>query len=118
MQTVKTPYSLHLSRTLWQNTYRCIITNEENEYIANILIILGIPLKRSEIPENAPEALPHLNVQVEEVLIDNVHDLLSFEGFIADSLLTKFQTEHFSPEYCSFSYPGPSESITPDTPLI
>ena len=81
-------------------------------------IILGIPLERSEVPENAPEALPHLNIQVEEIFLDNAHDLLDFESFIADSLLAKFQTEQFIPKYCCFSYPGPAESLIPNTPLI
>ena len=51
----ETLYQLQIARTLWHNTYRGKITNENGEYIATIRVILGIPLERSEVPDNAPE---------------------------------------------------------------
>ncbi len=110
-------YQLQIARTLWHNTYRGKITNENGEYIATIRVILGIPLDRSEVPENAPEVPPYLNVQVEDAIL-SVEDLIPFEAALSEILLGQLQNEYFVPEYCHFFYPSPSELLTrPATPL-
>lgn len=115
LTTPNVPYQLHMARTLWHNTYRGKVTNESGEFIAMLRIILGIPLDRSEVPENAPEVAPYLNVQVEEAALD-ADSLITFEAALSDLLLTQLQSELFRPEYCHFFYPSPAELLqTPST---
>lgn len=116
LNTTGLPYTVHMSRTLWHNTYRGQVANLTGEYVATIRVILGIPLDRSEVPDNAPEVAPHLNVQIEDAVF-TADDFITFESAISDLLLAQLQSDYFVPEYCYFFYPSPSELLLPRTPL-
>lgn len=111
MNLTAAPYRIQVTRTLWHNTYRGKVTDEAGDYIATVTIILGIPLDRSEVPDNAPEVAPYLTVQVEEAIMDE-DALISFEAGLSDLLLAQLQGEYFKPEYCHFTYPSPAELLT------
>lgn len=106
MSTDHTIYKLHMARTLWTNTYRGKVTNDSGDYVAAIRVILGIPLDRTEVPDNAPEVTAYLTVLVEDATI-TADDLLVFEANLSDLLLTQLRSDYFLPEHCHFFYPSP-----------
>lgn len=106
MSTERITYHLQMARTLWNNTYRGKVTNDSGEYVAAIRVILGIPLDRSEVPENAPEVTAYLTVLVEDATI-TADELLTFEANLSDVLLVQLRSDNFIPEHCHFFYPSP-----------
>ena len=55
-------YNLRLARTLYNNFYRARLKDENGQDAGQLLIVPGLPLDRSQLPENAPEAKPYLLV--------------------------------------------------------
>ena len=49
-------YNLRLARTLYNNFYRARLTDANGEDAGQILIVPGLPLDRSQVPPDAPEA--------------------------------------------------------------
>ena len=86
-------YRVDLMRTLWQHTYRATIFDASGAYAATIRIILGIPLDRAEVPENAPEVKDYITVLVEDTVI-KPQDIIEFQ-----------------PTHCLFFYPSPAETL-------
>ena len=100
-------FTLKVAKTLWFNIYRGAIHGAAGEYVATIRIIPGLPLDRSEVPADAPEARPSLIVIVEDETID-LNELVHFESAVTDSLLQTLSRETFKPEFIQFFYPTPS----------
>ena len=92
-------YTVKLSKTLYQNTYRCTLSNENEEVIGNLRVVPGLPLDRSEVPENAPTVPPYLLVIVDDADI-NKDNLIDFEERTSYALLKRFSTEYFVPQHC------------------
>ena len=47
-------YKLRLARTLYNNFYRARLQDANGEDAGQLLIVPGLPLDRSQLPENAP----------------------------------------------------------------
>lgn len=103
-------YKVDLMRTLWQHTYRATIFNLNDEYIATIRIILGIPLDREEVPDNAPEVPAYITVLVEDTVIQP-QAIIEFEEQISKIIIERSTTKEFVPTHCIFFYPSPSEVL-------
>ena len=100
-------FTLKIAKTLWFNIYRGSIHGAAGEYVATVRIIPGLPLDRSEVPADAPEARPYLIVIVEDATVD-LAELVHFESAVTDSLLQTLSRETFKPEFIQFFYPPPS----------
>ena len=85
-------YTVKLSKTLYQNTYRCTLSNENEEVIGNLRVVPGLPLDRSEVPENAPTVPPYLLVIVDDADI-NKDNLIDFEERTSYALLKRFHLD-------------------------
>ncbi len=100
-------YNLRLMRTLYNNLFRAHVLNENNDTIGILRISPCIPLDRSEVPADAPEAHPYLIVVVEDADI-NKDNLIDFEERVSLAVLKKFTTETSSFHHCEFYYPSPA----------
>lgn len=110
-----TTYRLDLMRTLWDRTYRATVFNEQDEYVATLRIILGIPLPPDQVPEDAPEISDYLTVLVEDTVI-KPEDIIAFEEATSRTLIEKSTSETFRPSHSIFFYPSPSEVLLKDLP--
>ena len=99
--------SISVSRTLYHNTYRCTIHDEEKNTIGLLRVIPGLPLERCEVPADAPEVPPFLLVIVDDADV-NAQNLIAFEENVSVALLERFATETTRPHYCQFYYPSPA----------
>jgi hypothetical protein len=100
-------FTLKVAKTLWFNIYRGVIQGAAGEYVATVRIIPGMPMDRSDVPADAPEARPYLIVIVEDAAIE-LSQLVQFESAVTDSLLQTLSRETFKPEFIQFFYPTPS----------
>lgn len=103
----QTAYKTMLTKTLYNNTYRCQLLNDSDEVIAHLRIVPGIPLDRSLVPEKAPTVPFFLLVIVDDADI-NKNNLIDFEERASYALLKRFSTEESSPQHCQFYYPSPA----------
>lgn len=103
----KKPWTVKLTKTLYHNTYRTVLSNENEEVVGKLRVVVGLPLERSEVPENAPEVPPFLLVIVDDADI-NKENLIDFEERASLALLKRFATEDFLPQHCQFYYPSPA----------
>lgn len=100
-------YNLRLARTLYNNFYRARLKDEDGQDAGQLLIVPGLPLDRSQLPENAPEAKPYLLVIVEDADI-NKDNVVAFEEGVSRAVLGKFTTETVAFDHCEFYYPSPA----------
>ncbi len=98
---------LSVSKTLYHNTYRCVIADNDDNTIGLLRIVPGIPLEREQLPQDAPEVPFFLLVIVDDADI-NSDNLLNFEENVSVSLIERFSTETSKPKYCQFYYPSPA----------
>lgn len=103
----KAKVTIKVSRTLYFNTYSCLVLNEQNETIAHLKVLPQFPLAKDEIPADAPEVPPFLVVFVEDADIDQ-NNLIDFEENVSVALLNRFATENSAPFNCQFFYPSPA----------
>ena len=103
----KEKVTIKVAKTLYHNTYRCTVLNEQSETKALLKVIPQLPLSREEIPENAPEVPPFLLVVVEDADIDQ-NNLIHFEESVSVALINRFATENTVPTNCQFVYPSPA----------
>ena len=105
-------YKLRLARTLYNNFFRARLQDANGEDAGQLLIVPGLPLDRSQLPENAPEADPYLLVIVEDANINNANinknNVIDFEEGVSRAVLSKFTTETTSFNHCEFYYPSPA----------
>lgn len=102
-----TQYTLKLAKTLWHNTYRGAVLDASGKYVASLLIVPQIPLDSSEVPPDAPQAIPYALVLVEDAQI-TANNLIEFESTLAPIILARLTTAVFIPEHCRFTYPSPA----------
>ena len=100
-------YKLRLARTLYNNFFRARLQDANGEDAGQLLIVPGLPIDRSQLPENAPEADPYLLVIVEDANI-NKNNVIDFEEGVSRAVLSKFTTETTSFNHCEFYYPSPA----------
>lgn len=98
---------VQLMQTLWENTYRAMITTENNEYLATLRLIVTVPQDRENVPEDAPEVPAQLFVLVEDSVM-KVEDIIDFETEISAKLRKTFQE---SIPHVYFFYPSPKEML-------
>ena len=103
----KEKVTIKVAKTLYHNTYRCTVINEQNETKALLKVVPQLPLSREEVPENAPEVPPFLLVVVEDADIDQ-NNLIHFEESVSVALLNRFATDNTVPHSCQFFYPSPA----------
>ena len=60
-------YTLRLARTLYNEVYRAMLYNENQQPIAKLRIVPNIPLDRSQVPEDAPVVPAFLLVIVDDL---------------------------------------------------
>lgn len=71
-------YTLKLSRTLYNDTFRAQLLDENQQVIGHLRIVPGVPLDRSQVPEDAPSVPAYLLVIVDDADI-NKDNLIDFE---------------------------------------
>lgn len=108
---MSTIYRVQLLATLWENTYRAMVTNENDEYVATLRVIVNIPRDRSEVPDEAPEVPAQLLVLVEDAMIQS-SDIIDFETSLSSVLNETFKKE--IPQ-CFFFYPSPEDMLSKST---
>ena len=89
-------YKLRLARTLYNNFYRARLQDANGEDAGQLLIVPGLPLDRSQLPENAEDA---------DI---NKNNVIDFEEGVSRAVLAKFTTETTSFKHCEFYYPSPA----------
>ena len=99
-------YQLKLSRTLYENLYRAMLFNENQQPVGKLSIIPNIPLDRAYLPADAPQVHAILLVIVEDADI-NKDNLIDFEERATYALLKRFSTETIYFQSCQFCYPSP-----------
>ncbi len=100
-------YTMRLARTLYNDVYRAMLFNENQQPVAHLRIVPAIPLDRSQVPEDAPTVAAFLLVIVDDADI-NKDNLIDFEERASYALLKRFSTETVSFQYCQFYYPSPA----------
>ena len=88
-------YTLKLSRTLYNDTFRAQLLDENQQVIGHLRIVPGVPLDRSLVPEDAPSVPAYLLVIVDDADI-NKDNLIDFEERASYALLKRFSTEAIS----------------------
>ncbi len=100
-------YTMRLARTLYNDVYRAMLFNENQQPVAHLRIVPNIPLDRSQVPEDAPEVQAFLLVIVDDADI-NKDNLIDFEERASYALLKRFSTEVINFQFCQFYYPSPA----------
>lgn len=100
-------YTLKLARTLYNDTFRAQLLDDNQQTIAHLRIVPGMPLDRSQVPEDAPKVPAYLLVIVDDADI-NKDNLIDFEERATYVLLKRFSTEQIAFQHCQFYYPSPA----------
>lgn len=103
-------YHVSLMRTLWQYMYSGTVFDAMDHYVARIRVILGVPLDRSEVPANAPEAQDFITVLVEDTVL-TPGDVIDFETALSKIIVKKAASPYFHPAQCMFFYPSPADAV-------
>lgn len=82
-------FYVKLMATLWENTYRAVITDQNEQYAATARVIVNIPLPPEALPPNAPQVEAQLLVLVEDGTI-SPEDLIEFETILAAKIRENF----------------------------
>ncbi|SUP40916.1 hypothetical protein [Veillonella criceti] len=104
-------FYVKLMATLWENTYRAVITDQNEQYAATARVIVNIPLPPEALPPNAPQVEAQLLVLVEDGTI-SPEDLIEFETILAAKIREKFQYEIST---VFFYYPSPEDVLNTGT---
>lgn len=115
MNNTQDLYKVDLMRTLWENTYRGTVFNYEGKYTATIRLILGIPMDRDSVPDNAPQVQPYVTVLVEDTVL-HPSEVLDFESVLSKIVIQRTSSEYFRPDRCIFFYPSPADAVPEKTP--
>jgi len=102
---------IKLARTLWHNTFRAKITDENDAYIASLRIIPAIPLDRADVPPDAPEVQPYIIVLVEDAPGFTIGNIVEYEELISSVLLAELEQHKLTALFCQFYYPSPIEFL-------
>lgn len=107
----KEKFEVNLKRTLWNHTYRGTVCNDMDQYLATIRVILGIPMDRDQVPENAPTVYEYITVLVEDAALE-AEQIIDFESTLAPILMKKISGPAFRPQHCFFFYPSPNDVLS------
>lgn len=99
-------FQLKLTRTLYNNLYRAMLLDENQQVKGRISIIPNLATAREYLPADAPQVHSILLVIVEDADI-NKDNLLDFEERATYALLKRFSTEQVYFQQCQFLYPSP-----------
>lgn len=99
---------MNVLATLWENTYRAMVTNNGETYVATVRIIISVPLSEEDRPANAPEVEPQMYVLVEDAVLD-AKDIIDFETVLAALLREKFR---YQIPHVFFFYPSPEDMLS------
>ncbi len=102
-------YHIDFMRTLWQNTYRGTVFDSMDRYVATIRMLLGVPIPREELPENAPVVAPLVTVLIEDTILTPL-EIIDFETILSKLILQKASSQDFRPDRCMFFYPSPADA--------
>ena len=80
-------YTLKLSRTLYNDTFRAQLLDENQQVIGHLRIVPGVLVDDADI---------------------NKDNLIDFEERASYALLKRFSTEAISFQHCQFYYPSPA----------
>lgn len=97
---------IKMARTLWDNAYRARIMDSAGEYITTLRLLPQIPLDRSEVPENAPEAKPYLIILVEDAPFLSEANLTDFEDSVSKVVMEELAKFSMYADSCQFVYPN------------
>ncbi len=100
-------YQVQVARTLYDNVYRCRLSDAYGNIKGFLRVLPSLPLDRSQVPADAPQVPPFLYVVVEDADI-NKDNLIDFEERTAYALLRRFATETVNFDHCEFYYPSPA----------
>lgn len=100
-------YTLKLARTLYNDTFRAQLLDDNQQIIGHLRIVPGVPLDRSQVPEDAPAVPAYLLVIVDDADI-NKDNLIDFEERASYVLLKRFSNESITFQHCQFYYPSPA----------
>ena len=103
-----TNVNVKMMATLWENTYRMMVTDQNNNYLASARLIVSIPLPPEALPEGAPEVEPQLTVLVEDGVMSS-DDIIQFETLLSAKLREKFQ---YKINTLFFFYPSPEDVLS------
>ena len=98
---------IQLMATLWENTYRAAIKDQNGNYVASVRIIVNVPLSPDRLPPNAPKADPQLFVLVEDAVMES-EDIIQFETLLSVHIREKFKNEI---DQIYFFYPSPEDVL-------
>lgn len=98
---------LKMMATLWENTYRVMVTDPQGGYIATVRAIVNLPMPEDQLPENAPSVDAQLLALVEDSILQGP-DIISFETTFSALLREKFQYQ--IPDVLFF-YPSPEDIL-------
>ncbi len=104
---VSDAYQVQIARTLYNNVYRCRLLDSVGNVKGFLRVLPSLPLDRSQVPQDAPKAVPFLYVIVEDADI-NKDNLIDFEERTAYALMLRFATETVNFDHCEFYYPSPA----------
>lgn len=100
--------SVKMMATLWENTYRAILTNQDDDYTAAARVIINVPLPPELMPDDAPHVEAEMTVLIEDSLIDP-NQIISFETIAAAKLRAQFNYEIIN---VYFYYPSPISTLS------
>ncbi len=100
-------YELKVAKTLYENIYAARVLNDNKDVIGKLRIVPCLPVDRSLVPADAPEANPFLVVIVDDADI-NKDNLIDFEERVSYAILKRFSTETVAFQHCQFYYPSPA----------
>lgn len=100
-------YNLRLQRTVFDNLYRAILSDENHNIVGYLRVIPVIPTDPSLLPEDAPREAAYLQIMVDDANI-NKDNLIDFEERATYVLLKRFSTEVIAFQHCQFYYPSPA----------
>lgn len=103
-----TNVNVKMMATLWENTYRMMVTDQNNNYLASARLIVSIPLPPEALPEGAPEVEPQLTVLVEDGVMSS-DDIIQFETLLSAKIRENFQYEINT---LFFFYPSPEDVLS------
>ncbi|MDF2502283.1 MAG: hypothetical protein K0Q77_2997 [Anaerosporomusa subterranea] len=106
MSLENSTFKVQLARTLWHNAYRARVMDGSGEYVATLRLLPQLPLDRSEVPENAPEARLYLIVLVEDAPLLSGENLTDFENSVSVTVMEELAKLSMYSDSCQFVYPN------------
>jgi hypothetical protein len=97
---------IQLARTLWHNAYRARVTGAGDDYMATLRLLPQLPLDRSEVPENAPDAKLYLIILVEDAPMLSEANLTDFEDGVSVAVMEELAKLSMYADSCQFVYPN------------